>query len=89
MSSKTSARAPTAKWPLIVALSVMSAGILVATIAWTTAGQLQATSTERFDGMVPELVIAANDTVVKESDDDDSQSGKYLPTYEYCGVPGI
>lgn len=79
MSSKTSVRAPTAKWPLIAALSVMSAAILVATIAWTATGHLQATSTERFDGTATELVIAANDTVVTEFDDDDSQSGKYLP----------
>lgn len=74
MSSKTSVRAPTAKWPLIAALSVMSAAILVATIAWTATGHLQATSTERFDGTVTELVIVADDTVATEFDDDDDDS---------------
>lgn len=86
MSSKTSVRAPTARWPLIAALSVMSAAILVATIAWTAIGHLQAMSTERLDGTVTELVIAGNDTVVTEFDEHISQSGKYLPMRTYLSI---
>jgi len=77
MNPKTSVRAPTVKWPLVVALSVLSAAILVAAIAWTATGHLQGTSSERFDGTVTELVITVNDTIVTDFDEI-SQSGKYL-----------
>lgn len=77
MSPKTSVRAPTVKWPLIVAFSVLSAAILVAAIVWTATGHLQGTSSERFDGTVTELVITVNDTVATDLDGV-SQSGKYL-----------
>lgn len=80
MSPKISVRAPTVKWPLIVTLSVLSATILVAAIAWTATGHLQWTSSERFDGSVTELVITVNDTVATDFDGV-SQSGKYL--FEY------
>jgi len=60
MSSKTLVRTRVAKWPLIAALSVVSAVALLATIAWTSVGHWT-TSSEYLD-LVTELVTVHGGT---------------------------
>lgn len=65
MSPKTAIRVRVAKWPLIavtiVALSIMSAVVLMAAIAWTTFGY-RTTATKYLADVVTESAVAVNDT---------------------------